>query len=268
MLLLAFACAPIPDLKAETTSAQTITVSPGGKVATLPAARDAVRALRAAGEKGNIDVVIQDGVYRLDSTLVFGPEDSAPKGAVTRYRAAEGASPLISGGRVIINWEKSDLQGGKVWRAKVPWAKGDAFFHCLYDGSKLLQRAQSEGIRVEADSPKKEYAGELKHRLDFSFTGEVLKPCKNLEDLELYGQPTRAWLVNFLGIASVDPGEINGPGWRFRPPTGWVRIVCVWKTGSMIWISRVNGRSTRRKACSITGRKSGARRAIRSSPRR
>ena len=204
ILLLAFACAPIPDLKAETTSAQTITVSPDGKVATLPAARDAVRALRAAGEKGNIDVVIQDGVYRLDSTLVFGLEDSAPKGAVTRYRAAEGASPLISGGRVITNWEKSDLQGGKVWRAKVPWAKGDAFFHCLYDGSKLLQRAQSEGIRVEADSPEKEYAGELKHRLDFSYTGEVLKPCKNLEDLELYGQPTRAWLVNFLGIASVD----------------------------------------------------------------
>ena len=191
-------------------SAQTIRVSPGGTVGTLPEARDAVRELRASGEKGDIDVVIQDGVYTLDQTLVFGLEDSAPQGAVTRYRAAEGASPLISGGRIIKNWEPSDLQGGKVWKAPVPWAKGDAFFHCLYDGSRLLQRAQSEGIRVGVDAPKGEaswrtYAGALKHRLEFSYTGDVLKPCKNLEDLELLGQPTRAWLVNYLGIASVDP---------------------------------------------------------------
>jgi hypothetical protein len=186
-------------------SAQTIMVSPGGTVDSLPAARDAVRALRGAGEKGDIDVVIQDGVYTLDQTLVFGPEDSAPEGAVTRYRAAEGASPLISGGRVIKNWQQSDLQGGKVWKAKVPWAKGDTFFHCLYDGSTLLQRAQSEEIRVNVDAPRSMYAGKLKHRLEFSYTGNVLKPCKNLEDLELYGQPTRAWLVNYLGIASVDP---------------------------------------------------------------
>jgi len=188
-------------------SAQTVMVSPGGTVGTLPEARDAVRALRAAGEKGDIDVVIQDGVYTLDQTLVFGLEDSAPEGAVTRYRAAEGASPLISGGRVIKNWKKSDLQGGQVWRANVPWAKGDAFFHCLYDGSKLLRRAHSEGIRVNVDASKRMYAGELKHRLEFSYTGDVLRPCKNLEDLELVGQPTRAWLVNFLGIASVDPAK-------------------------------------------------------------
>lgn len=186
-------------------SAQIITVSPGGTVGTLSAARDAVRELRASGEKGDIDVVIQDGVYTLDQTLVFGPEDSAPRGAVTRYRAAEGASPLISGGRVIKNWEKSGLQGGKVWQAKVPWAKGDAFFHCLYDGGTLLQRAQSGPFKVKANAAKVKYAGELKHRLEFSFTGNVLKPCKNLQDLELLGQPTRAWLVNYLGIASVDP---------------------------------------------------------------
>lgn len=185
-------------------SAQTIMVSPGGPVGTLPAARDVVRQLRAAGETGDVDVVIEDGVYSLDQTLVFGPEDSAPKGAVTRYRAAEGASPLISGGRVIKDWEKSDLQGGKVWRAKVPWAKGDAFFHCLYDGSTPLQRAQSKGIQVNTNAHRAKYAGELKHRLAFSYTGDVLKPCNNLEDLELLGQPARAWLVNYLGIASVD----------------------------------------------------------------
>ncbi|MDF7824767.1 right-handed parallel beta-helix repeat-containing protein [Pontiellaceae bacterium B12227] len=187
-----------------TVSARELVVEPGGKIATLPAARDAVRALRAAGEVGDVDVVIQNGVYTLDETLIFGLEDSAPAGAVTRYRAADGASPLISGGRVISGWKKSELKGGDIWMAKVPWAHGDAFFHCLYDGSKLLQRARSENFAVSVDAARRKYAGALKNRIEFSFAGEGLKSWKNLEDLEMYGRPTRAWLVNYLGIDSVD----------------------------------------------------------------
>ncbi|MDF7806423.1 hypothetical protein P4E94_03165 [Pontiellaceae bacterium B12219] len=161
-----------------------LVVAPGGHIATLPAARDAVRALRAAGEKGDIDVVIHDGVYTLDETLVFGLEDSAPKGAVTRYRAADGASLLISGGRVIAGWEKTDLQDGNVWQAKVPWARGDAFFHCLYDGSKLLSRARSELFAVECEGTRRLYAGKIKDRFEFSYKGDDLKPWTNPGDLE------------------------------------------------------------------------------------
>ncbi len=51
-----------------------------------------VRAMRASGEKGDIDVVIEDGTYVLGETLIFGLEDSAPVGAVTRYR---GSAPLF-----------------------------------------------------------------------------------------------------------------------------------------------------------------------------
>ena len=72
----------------------------------------------------------------------FGLQDSAPAGAVTRYRAAEGARPVISGGRVIDAWKKSNLGNGKIWVAEVPWAKGDAYFHALFDGSELLPRAK------------------------------------------------------------------------------------------------------------------------------
>ena len=173
-------------------------------LATMAMARDAVRALRAVGEKGDIDVILRDGVYTLDETLIFGLKDSAPKGAVTSYRAAQGASPLISGGRVITGWEKSKLQDGKVWTARVPWAKGDAFFHCLYDGGTLLQRAQSEGFQVEVNADRRQYAGALKDRIHFTYTPGALKAWKNLEDMELYGAPTRAWLRNYLAIASVD----------------------------------------------------------------
>ncbi len=43
----------------------------------------------------------------LNETLILGLKDSAPAGGVTRYRAAEGARPVISGGRVIDQWKMS-----------------------------------------------------------------------------------------------------------------------------------------------------------------
>ena len=125
-----------------------IAVSPRGKISTLPAARDAARALRAAGQKSDIDVVIANGTYVLEETFILGLADSAPAGAVTRYCAAVGARPVISGGRVIANWKRSDLAGGNIWVADVPWAKGVAFFHALFDGGELLQRAKSAEIMI------------------------------------------------------------------------------------------------------------------------
>jgi len=173
-------------------------------LATLPAARDMVRELRAKGEKGDIDVILSGGTYTLTETLSFGLEDSAPEGAATRYRAADGETPLISGGRRITDWKKTALQGGKVWTAEVPWAKGEEFFHCLYDGETLLQRAQSETILVDG-SLRGRYAGPLKERINFSYQGNVLKPWENLDEVELFGAPTRAWLRNFLSVESVNP---------------------------------------------------------------
>ncbi|MDP4644520.1 MAG: right-handed parallel beta-helix repeat-containing protein [Opitutales bacterium] len=182
-----------------------IKVSPSGSIDSLQDARDAVRELRAGGERGDVDVVIADGTYYLDETLILGLEDSAPAGAVTRYRAVEGARPVISGGRVIDGWKQSDLAGGKIWVAEVPWAKGDAFFHALFDGGELLQRAQSSGFPVKVDANRKLYANEPQYRINFSYAQDILKSWDNLEDIELYGRPTRAWMVNFLSLASVDP---------------------------------------------------------------
>ncbi|CAA6677550.1 MULTISPECIES: right-handed parallel beta-helix repeat-containing protein [unclassified Lentimonas] len=187
-----------------------INVSVGGEIHSLPAARDAVRELRAAGEQGDIDVIIADGTYYLDETLILGLDDSAPEGAVTRYRAAADARPVISGGRVIQGWKQSGLAGGKIWVAEVPWAKGDAFFHCLYDGSELLQRAQSAPVTITNETKAKMYTGETAIRVNFGYTGDILKNWENLEDIELYGSPTRKWMVNFLPIESIDTQAKTG----------------------------------------------------------
>lgn len=194
----------IATLFAQALCASEISVSRGGPIESLQDARDEVRKLRAGGERGDIDVVIADGTYYLDETLILGLEDSAPTGAVTRYLAAEGARPVISGGRVIEGWKQTELAGGKIWVAEVPWAKGDAFFHVLFDGSEFLPRAQSPGFPVQVDANRKFYANEPEYRKHFSYAQNILKSWDNLEDIELYGQPTRAWMVNYLSIASVD----------------------------------------------------------------
>lgn len=96
------------------TAAQALTIDlqPGGSVATLAAARDAVRAARAGGEKGAITVRVAAGEYALSEAVLFEPQD----GGVT-YEAAPGARPVFSGMKKVTGW-KADAQG--VWTAQVP----------------------------------------------------------------------------------------------------------------------------------------------------
>jgi hypothetical protein len=65
--------------------------SADGPFATLGAARDRIRHLRASSAgRDPIEVVILDGRYQLGEPLRFGPEDSG-----VSYVAAAGAQPVI-----------------------------------------------------------------------------------------------------------------------------------------------------------------------------
>lgn len=52
-----------------------------------------------------IRVIIEDGTYVIDDTIEFTAEDSATNGYRISYEAADGASPVISGGETITGWE-------------------------------------------------------------------------------------------------------------------------------------------------------------------
>ena len=181
---------------------------------TLEQARDRVRELRLAGERRNIDIILNDGTYELEKTFILNLSDSAPEGSVTRYIAAKNSNPIISGGVNVMGWEKTDLQKENIWVAKVPWAKGNEFFHCLFDNTKLLSRAQSKKIIISNKSRVKDYAGELKYKYEFGFedpgNNGIIKNWDNLEDIELFGMPTRKWLVNYLPIESLDMNKKEG----------------------------------------------------------
>ncbi|MEN6521919.1 MAG: right-handed parallel beta-helix repeat-containing protein [Armatimonadota bacterium] len=106
-----------------------------GPFATPAAARDAIRcySVEKKGLDRPVTVFIQQGVYELDNTLAFGPEDSGTEECPIRYVAAKGASPVLSGGRRIENWQETELNGLRCWTAELPdVAEGKWNFTRLY----------------------------------------------------------------------------------------------------------------------------------------
>ena len=107
-------------------------VAPGGKdgnpgtkakpLASLQGAVDAVRKLRKAGPNRDKPVLVQfaAGFYPLEKTVQFRPEDSGTKDSPTIYRAAKGASVVISGGRKLTGW-KVGADGR--WTLSIPESK-------------------------------------------------------------------------------------------------------------------------------------------------
>ena len=113
-----------------------------GPLATLSGARDAIRRWRATrGGTGGVTVQVQAGVYALSETLLFTPADSGTAEAPVRYVAADGAAPVISGGRRITDWVETEHAGQRCWIAELPEvAAGNWNFTRLYVNHAARQR--------------------------------------------------------------------------------------------------------------------------------
>ncbi len=74
-----------------------------GPLATLDAARDALRALRAEGRlpEGGATVMVAGGTYELSQTFELGSEDSGTAEAPVVFRAAPGEEVRLQGGRSV-----------------------------------------------------------------------------------------------------------------------------------------------------------------------
>jgi hypothetical protein len=167
-----------------------------GPFATLERARDAVRDLKKS-KSTDIVVLIREGTYELEKTVVFGLDDSGEGGQTITYAAYPGETPVFSSGREIKGFKKvtgelPDLPTeaqGNVWVAEV-----SGRFLTLYDSEGLLPRARSDGfIPLSGGS-----------RDTLHFPEGRLKNWPNLEDVEIAVRPHHAWIVNILPLASVD----------------------------------------------------------------
>ncbi|CAH8283528.1 parallel beta-helix repeat protein [Mariniflexile fucanivorans] len=167
-----------------------------GPFATLERAKDAVRILKKKKSK-NIVVLIREGVYKLNETVVFGLEDSGDDKSTITYAAYPNEIAVFSSGQEIKGWKKvtTDLPGlAEEAKGKLLVAEVSNKFLTLYDEEGMLPRAQSEPYKSLKKSTEN----------DLYFSKGELKNWPNVEDVEILVRPTREWIVNMLPLASVD----------------------------------------------------------------
>jgi len=119
-----------------------------GPFASVARARDAVRALKAAEPLAeSVRVQIRGGVYYLDQTLTFGPEDSGAEGAVVSYEAYPGETPEFVGGRRIEGWQPA---AGRMVSVHLPEVQaGEWYFRQLFVDGRRQVRARYPNVDPE-----------------------------------------------------------------------------------------------------------------------
>lgn len=110
-----------------------------GPFATLSRARQAVRMDKKAGLKQPVEVLIEEGTYRLDEPLVFSTDDSGTESTPIIWQAK--GKVILSGGRAITGWRETTLNGKTVWAAEIPEVKtGQWYFHQLFVNGQRRRR--------------------------------------------------------------------------------------------------------------------------------
>jgi len=94
-----------------------------GPLATPARARDAVRALKAAGQLVRpVTVYLRSGTYFLTEPLALTPEDSGAEAAPITWKAYRNEKPVLSGGVRVTGFKKGE--GGR-WTAPAPAGIGE-----------------------------------------------------------------------------------------------------------------------------------------------
>ena len=97
--------------------------------ATIPRARDAIRALkqREGSLSEPVTVYLRGGTYVLKNPVEFTPEDSGTKLCPISYAAHSNEKPILSGGREITGWKQVEVAGKNLWAAEIPEVKSGAW---------------------------------------------------------------------------------------------------------------------------------------------
>ena len=202
-----------------------------GPFASLEKARDAVRELR---NRGNVDVPVyiqlREGTYYIDRTFILRPEDSGTELSPTIYESYPGEKAVISGGKIIDNWEKGE---GPLWKAKLPDVQpGSWYFRQLYvNGDRRYRpRYPNEGLSKMvnfSDIGKNDWMAQMTSDISkmskcaFKFKdGDIQSGWSHIEDAEVV--ISQFWMESRLKIKTINNQEhivlFTGEGWR---PLSW-----------------------------------------------
>jgi hypothetical protein len=200
-------------------------------VASLRRALDLVREIRAATPDRATPIVIEvaDGRHELAEPLVILPEDSGTETSPTVVRAAEGARPVVSGGRVITGWQMADVGDRPRWTVELPevkagtWAFAQLFVNDQRRFRPVLPATGWYTIAGTLD-PSPANAGKGHDR--FAFSGDDLRPdWAHVGDIEVVA--VHRWTMSRLPIASIGPNP-DDPATKIVNFAGRTRALVDW----------------------------------------
>lgn len=194
---------------------------PGTKeqpLATLVRARDAVREAKGKA-KMPMNVLLRGGTYMLGEPLSLGPKDSGTADGPITYMAYPGEKPIISGGKAITGWKKTEP--GELWTAEIPEVKqGQWYFRQLHVNG---QRRPCGRLPAHDLYP---VAGRAEpHLRAFQYAaGQIDPKWRNLDDVVIV--LPQFWAESRLRIESIDEAAhvVQFTGDCFRPADwtqGW-----------------------------------------------
>jgi hypothetical protein len=173
-------------------------------LATITAARDAIRARRAGGNREHVTVLLRGGTHTLAAPIVLEPQDSN-----VTYAAYADERPILSGGQEISGFKPG---AGKLWVAQVPGvAEGRWAFRQLWVNGARRQpaRTPNEGffhvagkVRPTLDAAGKEID---RSRTAFLYTPGDLKLWADLDEANVI--VFHSWETSRLRIKSLDEKE-------------------------------------------------------------
>src|SRR3546814_299060 len=76
-------------------------------------------AVRTANAHQDVTVIVHGGVWTRTEPLVFTAKDGGQNGFAVRWRGADDARPLITGGMAVADWQLQDKARG-IYTAAVP----------------------------------------------------------------------------------------------------------------------------------------------------
>ena len=120
-------------------AATTFTVNAHGEdSASLPATLQKARDLKRDKPNETVEIIVADGRYELAEPLRLTPADSG-----LTIRAADGASPVLSGGQRIVGWKRDPEKPG-LWTVTLDEVRnGKWYFHQLFVNNNRAQRART-----------------------------------------------------------------------------------------------------------------------------
>jgi hypothetical protein len=203
-------------------AAQRIEVAAGDNIT---AALEKARELRKAQPTEPIDIVLGAGVHPISSALRLGPEDSGTAQAPLRLMAAEGAHPVVSGGRIIHGFT---VRADGRWETHV---EGPAFEQMWVGGRRAIRAREPDIGFFRAKSVQEEPLEAGKVRQTLQLGDDAAKWLAHLDSVAIARVQMLAYhkwdnTRRFLSSVHDDTFTVMGspmPSWnRWDRKTGFV----------------------------------------------